>query len=513
MFLSGSELSGLLGNKLMSNRVLFGILIITLLISGCAQPAEETPVEESPWTTISPNPTVTFRVTVPETTPPEDIVYVNIGQSYPMERIGKNLWQATITLDWYPEPWNYFYSRGNLGHETGEEFLGLTGQWEERIRKVEVTDGMLVEDKVEKWKWLPNEPIKVDLIDPSGTIIQPRVDGEELQIGGALSDWWSPSFSNLIELTMDELQEMGATYVMISPTWVLTERGGLPVIWDECGYCHYDLEALQKHIEEAHERGLGVVFGLHLSFDERVTIDVSSKPKEWVDAYFDLKEKFIREMGKMGEQTNLEVMIITGDSDLDIARIDYPGNSDEIVRQRIKGLVQAARDVYSGKLAYERVIFSPDRLDSFDTNDFNYFTSGMAIDLTDKTDPSVDELESAISQYLDITLGLTYEATGKPTFIEAVPFSSIDGGNRFMDISQRGLHLGAGSDPYDPAFDYDFQEQVDIYNALMRSIAQRPWVVGFYTFGYTYIDMVDNSANIRAKPAADQLKLWLEMIE
>jgi hypothetical protein len=463
------------------------------------------PTREQPRRAI-----VTFRVIVPEQTPPEDTIYINIPNPHRMKKVDENIWQKTLLLESHPQ--TYFYSRGQLGEETEEEFLNKTGQWEKRKRRLEITSTeMQINDTVEKWRWLPLEKPRVNLLDPSGIEFLPRVNDEKLRIGGAFMDFWWESFSELIEPSMEELKQMKATSVMLTPTWILTEENGLPVLWEECGYCHYNLTAIGKHVEEARKRGLSMTFKLQMSFDERITVDFANKSKEWVDAFFNEKKKFIRKMAEIGVKTGVEIMIVSNLYDVAVARANYPGNSDEAVRQRIKGLVEVASN-YSGKLAFEGTI-NPEDLRYVDVNDFDYFAVSLWQDLTDKNDPTLQELEDSISRIIDTEIKPTYELTGKPIFFESIPYPSIDGGNRINLVSQKARSYGLGSDPYDPTFEYDLQEQVDIYNALMNSIAKRPWIVGFYTFSYWYIDMIDKASNIRAKPAADQLKLWLETID
>jgi hypothetical protein len=53
------------------------------------------------------------------------------------------------------------------------------------------------------------------------------------------------------------------------------------------------------------------------------------------------------------------------------------------------------------------------------------------------------------------------------------------------------------------------QQQVDIYDAMFNAINARSWVSGFVSRGYfSPVVLLDKSASIYGKPAADLLWYW-----
>jgi hypothetical protein len=55
----------------------------------------------------------------------------------------------------------------------------------------------------------------------------------------------------------------------------------------------------------------------------------------------------------------------------------------------------------------------------------------------------------------------------------------------------------------------DMQQQVDIYDAMFNAVNTRSWVSGFVSRGYfSPVVLLDKSASIYGKPAADLLWYW-----
>ena len=57
--------------------------------------------------------------------------------------------------------------------------------------------------------------------------------------------------------------------------------------------------------------------------------------------------------------------------------------------------------------------------------------------------------------------------------------------------------------------DLDMQQQLDLYDAMFTAINARPWVNGLVSRGYFEpVALLDKSASVHGKPAADLLWYW-----
>jgi hypothetical protein len=118
--------------------------------------------------------------------------------------------------------------------------------------------------------------------------------------------------------------------------------------------------------------------------------------------------------------------------------------------------------------------------------------------LTDKNDPTVDELKAAWTPHIT-TLANLASTWGKPILLTEIGYRSLDGANRHpWDYWSSGT--------------LDLQEQADCYQATFESVYGQPWFAGMFWWewgtdpfqggpcddGYTPYD----------KPAEDVLRAW-----
>jgi hypothetical protein len=101
-----------------------------------------------------------------------------------------------------------------------------------------------------------------------------------------------------------------------------------------------------------------------------------------------------------------------------------------------------------------------------------------SINSLDVTSSSLEGLEGDFDQAFDSVLQPLHEKTGKP------------------------ILLGADF-PLEPG------QQVTAYNAILATLNSRPWVDGLISRGfYPPVTLLDSSASVYGKPAADVLWYW-----
>jgi basic membrane lipoprotein Med (substrate-binding protein (PBP1-ABC) superfamily) len=97
-----------------------------------------------------------------------------------------------------------------------------------------------------------------------------------------------------------------------------------------------------------------------------------------------------------------------------------------------------------------------------------------------------------------------YQRFNKPIVFTEVAYYSADG----SATQQFGVYSSEISDflPETVSVTSDWQEQADAYEAVLQAIAEKPWVQGTYSFGYSFMDHDCKGYSIRAKTAEEVLK-------
>jgi hypothetical protein len=125
---------------------------------------------------------------------------------------------------------------------------------------------------------------------------------------------------------------------------------------------------------------------------------------------------------------------------------------------------------------------------------------------------SEPELEKKVGQLLDeVALPFQLQVDIPLTMAAAYPSASggITGCISGPDGSCLPLTALAPPNPDIPDIQLNLEEQVEVYNALLAAINERPWISGFVSRGYyPPTALEDKSASIHGKPASDVLWFW-----
>jgi hypothetical protein len=132
--------------------------------------------------------------------------------------------------------------------------------------------------------------------------------------------------------------------------------------------------------------------------------------------------------------------------------------------------------------------------------------------LTDSQTANKADLLAEAERLLDENVAPVQSQVNKP-FIIAVSYPSstysstgcIPNGNSgcfdWIALSRPNADLNT--------VNLDLQQQVDIYDAMLNAINTRQWVSGFVSRGYFEpVVLLDKSASVHGKPAADLLWYW-----
>ena len=152
--------------------------------------------------------------------------------------------------------------------------------------------------------------------------------------------------------------------------------------------------------------------------------------------------------------------------------------------------------MFTGPITYAANPGSEGALNWWDQVDFIGIDAYYS--LTDKNDPSLDELKAAWAPRVASLQALS-ETWGKPILITELGYPSLDGANREP-------WNGQVSDVV------DLQEQADLYQALFESFYNQTWFAGIFWFTWETDPLqggpCDTHATPHDKPAEAILRLW-----
>lgn len=464
---------------------------------------------------------VAFIVTVPGVTPEEDDIYIqgtrtgiNIDFNTKMTMVNRTTWKAEILLPPGKEV-NYGYTRNNVGYETSEEVTpGDTQEdwFKKRSVKWMPPAKLVQKDEIKKWRWLLNEPPEVELLHDTKEF-QPRVQGWEHQEGIAVIDyWWEVFFENgETEDTIKRIVEDKANYVQYSPTWGVKVTDEDIKLDRECGYC-YPEKAIKYEAKTAKEAGLKVIFRNQIWIDLPPEEIKKERPAGWWAQYYKVRREYLLDMARIAQEAGVEAMSIGAAYDTLAAFTDWGSAPEESWAKWVEDIKEVKR-IYKGKIYYD---FNPtgSLKDSYSVDmkkfkpvldEVDFIGISWWKGISDEDTPSLEELEKNAGNQFDQYLKPIYENTGKPLVLISIAFPSADGGSTGKYAwNSRAVDVWK---PADNTYN-DFQEQADVYEAVMRAVADRPWIVGTYPFGFWRHDQQDKGHNIRGKPAEEVLKKW-----
>ena len=416
---------------------------------------------------------VTFNVEVPENTPEEDQVLFKIAWGIPMNKMAKNRW--TLTLFMSPNSSiSYSYVHGWPNHG-----LDVRGR-----RELFVSDeDLIVNDTVERWMWFPAGEVEVNYtIEP----FQVKKRGF-FMAGVAVPDYYSPDHLLLLPSSLDHMKENNIVWVNIPQIWYLRQLN--PPMIDGRWYPQTPTADIIREIEEIHSRGMKVLLYPGLIPEDVVypgCIDKLDFPKtdEWYEGLYGEYRKFMLYNAVIANKTGTDALFICTSwfYFLDDAHKGF-------ANEKMKELISEIREIYDGFL------ISPyhDGYDFYDEIDFIEITWWESLNVPN--DASVSAMRLATERILDEKYKWIYEVTGKPIVVTQLNYVSVDGGaNQARSLSTE--------DRDDPTVKLDLKEQAMAYEAFFQAINDRPWIVGVFSWAYTWIDSPQSkTSTIRAKPA------------
>ena len=463
---------------------------------------------------------IIFIVKVPDCTPKGEPIclHIDLGRSIVMDYNGQNIWVKELDFNIGTWRYSYAFSRACLGYETSEVVdINDSKYWWSKHKFVADGD-KVIRHTVKEWRWYPCGVTMHETFTN-----RPKFMEREIFMDGAslIDFWWDWVFPvpdcNILPNTARRLSELGDYVNIFSVYTIEFDDSNIKVIKDgRVGYA-YSEDNIRQEIRAMKKAGLTV--NLLNTIWQEVDSEEYEKERseEWWKQYNKELHDYLTSIARLAEEEGVNMMQVGYGSDSFLGFIEYTRHHPDYVMENWIKTIREVRKIFHGKLIYTYVlagmaddpVFS--RLDMLEPviREVDYVGISWWKGVTNNEDASLEELIDGISYQLDTHIKPIYEKTGKKILlIPNIP--SAKGG-----FTGKYKHDSPTVSPWRLPDDVpnDLNGQARFYEALMRVVAKRPWIIGVMPWGYWRAELIDKSGNIRGKPAEKILKEWFDLIK
>ncbi|MEZ0394804.1 MAG: carboxypeptidase regulatory-like domain-containing protein [Anaerolineales bacterium] len=445
---------------------------------------------------------ILFDVSVPANTPVGDIVSIQFNpygwtEPIPMWPMGNNRWRYQLF-----SPLNmlgtfeYRYCR-NDQCGVADDLQTSAGRHGRPVSTALIAQNL--QDSISAWNWLPANP-NGQLVGVSVTPRSPDFwTGVEIQPG------YDPTYQPWTSLAMQNIQSIGANWVVLTPSW--TVERSLPFVFSPVPGSDPLWADLLDSVGRARATGLNVALfpQPNLPVTASDWWQATRRDADWWETWFNRYQAFVFYHADLASRTGAQALILGGDwiaPALPGGRLadGQPSGAPDDAATRWRNLITETRRHFGGAIYW--AVSYPNGLETLP--DFVSEVDGIYLlwyaPLGDST--LVADMQVEAGRLMDRDLLPLQMALRKPIVIAAaVP--SADG------AAQASLSEQVLFQPGTSGARVNLQLQVDVYQALLEAVDDRPWIAGFVSRGY-YLPAIlqDASASIHGKPAADLLWYW-----
>lgn len=473
---------------------------------------------------------IIFDITVPDTTPKEDDIYIQFNpygwtEPVPMWKIGDNRWAFVLTSPLnLVDRFGYRVCRaGQCGVADDARTIGefTSGQVIEPS-----AEDQLVVDAVEQWAWLDTKtqyaispPKDINLYDN-------YVLGVELQAR------YEPSWLSRYPYTFKRINSLHANTIVLTPNWIAPSNNP-PLLYQRAGESETWHE-ISAEISYAKQNNLAVYIKpspLFSIYPEDWWVSGVRDFAWWV-TWFDQYTNFILHFAKIAETQGIEMFIIGGDwvkPALPKGTISptIPSGVPADAEQRWRTLIQKVREIYHGTLGWELAVNGENVNAPPFIDDVDQIYVSFTPQLSESNDPDINELLDNTAKVFEdklypLWLGWSPNidntgVTPKPPILVAITFPSADGAITgciedpiLTCINPKFLNYPA---PDYPTVGIDLKEQAKIYHAVISVINRYDWVGGVISQGYYQpTALTDLSISVHGKPAEEVIEAWFRQL-
>lgn len=347
--------------------------------------------------------------------------------------------------------------------------------------------------QIESWtSWENNEttPISANGVEAS------RLTGVELM------PVFQPSYLSLFRQLPEELKKLGINWLILTPSWKVIEREGLP-------YLEFDASNAPLLSELAEIVALAKSSGFTVALYPQITFpgsslqnwwDYSEKSLLWWQQWYAEYERFVMSYSQFANVNGIDQLILGGSG----VEASLPGaiktsgsnfGTPKTAEQLWVDLLTKVNTYYTGQ-----VLFGiPANDGNLSTYSFFDQVDGFYLALSNQDLLPYGYDQYTVGTYLDGTVFAFFESVEKPLFF----------GINAASLTSSRVDSETGDDllisPYDPQYgagNVDLATQDYFYQVYTSVLAQRGWVSGISTRGFfPVLKLTDFSSSIYGKPA------------
>lgn len=458
---------------------------------------------------------ILFEVTVPSTTPANELIYIQFNpfgwmEPIPMWPMGNNQWAYklygplnTVT--------NLYYRYCRDGQCGSADDLSTAGNSAKGREVATSLTGQDIQDSVTDWAWLSNT-------EPStlvGSAITARqagfVSGVEFQSS------YQPNWFYYNPQAVQNVQALGANWVYFTPSWTFSRASPLGF-----GLApEQDPFWLDSAIMVSQARAMNLNVGIfpipHFATTPADFWAKAPRDAAWWQTWFDHYRAFAVNYADLAAQTGSQALVLGGDW-LDPALPNgtladgSPSGSPADTDGRWTAILAEVRQHFSGKVLWA-LPYTPGKLQT--SLNFLSSTDGIYllwnVPLASQPNASKTDMANQAGQLLDNEISPLASVINKPVLLAlAYPSATGVAAGCLSDGNGGCLDWSALNQPNDPgSVSLNLQGQSDLYEAMLIAVNTRPWVGGIVSRGYYPPALLqDKSASVHGKPAADLLWYW-----
>jgi hypothetical protein len=468
-------------------------------------PDKDTSIEQviSTWSSGPAGP-ITFDITVPAITPPEEVVSIQINPGFgwtepiTMWPVGENRWIYVLfspmeNLDRL----EYRFCRNaqcgvaDDARTQGENAPGFqVGAWEEP---------QTVKDTVESW-------VGMDIPFTPATVPNMSIPsrGPGFVAGLEFQDQYHPSWQAYMPNALLQAAGLHANWFVLRPSWTYT-RQNLPVLEPKPGADPLWADVVAD-IDAA--AGLGLQTALfptaHFPVNAGTWWQEAERDFAWWVVWFERYREFLLHHADLAESHGVGMLILGGEwiaPALPEGQLADGSSSrvPEDAEQRWRALISEVRARYNGKLLWAMTFIEGTESPPIFLDEFDQIYLMWSMPLVDGEQDGEAGMTARAVELLETTAYPLSEETGKRMVLALAYPSSTNGARGIIEGEE---HL-----------ERDLQEQVDAYNAMLSATNQVEWVEGIVSRGfYPPVVMQDTGISVNGKPARGVLWYWFQRL-
>jgi hypothetical protein len=463
------------------------------------------------WSSENESP-ITFKVTLPNDTPIEDVVSIQFNpfkwmQPIQMWKTENNSWVYSLYGPFeYLDNSQFRFCRNDLcgiaddiktsGSDGNGFVLNIENSEEPRVINYEV----------ENWKYLSNITYQ---FDKSNNSIEKPSFIKGIQFDDSNDPRWLPFYnSGFIDIAVN-----GANFIVLPVNRTITNNQLPEITFLPEKNISYDDQ--DKLINYAQNVGLSqaVYPQITSEFPTMSTFWNSTSPSyDWWLEWFTQYERYILDQAVYAEKANIPVFIFGGKSILPaLPSGSLPNgqfsNTPYDFADNWTSLIEQIRDKFSGQVLFA---LPSDKMDNFNYSfltNVDAFYVELESELTLNTSPSIVEIKDRIKEIFDRSIYNLVANNVKPVVL-GINYASIDGSaSNCYSLGTACTEFLAIDSTQDAII--DLAEQADIYKAVLDAALERDWITGVISQGYFPAAIVrDASPSIRGKPAMEVLSYY-----